>query len=149
MVLAELILESFSMMQFLKHTSIIIGLIMGLVGCATEIQNVQDAPVNTLSGKELSLDQTTKAIVLAGMGLKWKMDVVAPGHIVGTLNLRNHQAIVDITYSTKVYSIMYKSSRHLLQVDENGNPVGIHPNYNGWIENLDNAIRTQFIAIDS
>lgn len=137
------------MMQLLKHTSIAVGLVMGLVGCATDIQNVQDAPVNTLSGKGLSLEQTTKAIVLAGMGLKWKMDVVAPGHIVGTLDLRSHQAVVDITYNTKVYSIVYKSSRHLLTVDENGNSVGIHPNYNSWIENLDHAIRTQFIAIDS
>jgi len=139
------------MMQTFKHILMVIGLITGLVGCSnfTDIQNVQDAPVKTLSGKGLSLEQTTKAIILAGMGLKWKMDVVTPGHIIGTLNLRNHQAVVDITYDTKVYSIMYKSSKHLLIVDENGNQAGIHPNYNSWIENLDNAIQTQFIAIDS
>lgn len=126
-----------------------IGLILMLTapGCTVDILNVKDAPVKTLSGKELTLDQTTKAIVLAGMGLKWQMDVAQPGHIIGTLNLRSHQAVVDITYNTQVYNITYKSSKNLLTVDDTGKPVGIHPNYNGWIENLDNAIRTQFIAI--
>jgi hypothetical protein len=102
--------------------------------------------------------QVTKAIVLAGMGLKWEMDVAAPGHIIGTLNLRSHQAVVDITYTTKIYSITYKSSQNLVpnywsgttkqvkpQDKELSNPL-IHRNYNGWIENLNNAIRTQVIA---
>ena len=138
------------MIQWGKNVSIIIALIVGLVGCAAApILNVSDAPVKTLSGKELTYDQVTKAIVIAGMGLKWVMDVAAPGHIIGTLDLRGHQAVVDITYNTKVYSITYKSSRNLLIVDGNGNTAGIHQNYNGWIENLDNEIRTQVIAIGS
>ena len=136
------------MIKYFKSCSLAIALTIMLVGCATEIVNVKDAPVRTLSGKELTIDQTTKAIVLAGMGLKWEMDVAAPGHIIGTLNIRSHQAVVDITYNTQVYSITYKSSKNLLTVDVNtGEPVGIHPNYNGWIENLNNAIRTQVIAI--
>ena len=134
-------------MDLLKALCIAIILMLTAPGCAVDIMNVQDAPVKTLSGQELTLDQTTKAIVLAGMGLKWQMEVAKPGHIIGTLNLRNHQAVVDITYNTQVYSITYKSSKNLLTVDDTGKPVGIHPNYNGWIQNLDNAIRTQFIAI--
>lgn len=60
------------MIQFLKSGSIAMVLMMVLAGCVTgvPIHNVQDAPVKTLSGKELTLDQVTKAIVLAGMGLK-------------------------------------------------------------------------------
>jgi hypothetical protein len=137
------------MIQFLKSGSIAIALVIGLVGCATEIHNVKDAPVKTLSGKELTLDQATKAIVLAGMGLNWEMDVVTPGHIVGTLSLRKHVAVVDITYDTKAYSITYKKSTNLMMVSDDGTPIGIHPNYNGWIQNLNAAIRTQFVAIGS
>lgn len=134
-------------MRFVKILSLAIVLLMSVVGCAVDIQNVKDAPVKTLSGKELTLDQATKAIVLAGMGLKWEMEVVEPGHIIGTLNLRSHQAVVDITYNTKVYSITFKDSKGLRILDGDGNTVGIHPNYNGWVQNLNNAIRTQFIAI--
>ena len=137
------------MIQFARHVSIAVALIIGVIGCATPIKNISDAPVKTLSGKELTYDQATKAIVLAGMGLKWDMEVTEPGHIIGTLNLRSHQAVVDISYNTKIYSITYKSSRNLMRADAEGNPIGIHPNYNGWIENLDNAVRTQFIAIGS
>ena len=144
------------MIRFAKNGATILALFIALTGCGpVHILNVKDAPVKTLSGKELTLEQATKAIVLAGMGLKWEMDVAAPGHIIGTLNLRGHQAVVDITYSTKIYSITYKSSQNLLwsgttkqikpQDKELSNPY-IHRNYNGWIENLDNAIRTQFIA---
>lgn len=144
------------MIQFLKSGSIAMVLMMGLTGCVSgvPIHNVQDAPVKTLSGKELTLDQVTKAIVLAGMGLKWEMEVATPGHIIGTLNLRDHQAVVDIPYNTSVYSILYKSSKGLLRKLQTRMDVveedkeGIHPNYNGWIANLDNAIRTQLIAIE-
>lgn len=83
------------------------------------------------------------------------MEIATPGHIIGTLNLRSHQAVVDIPYNTRVYSILYKSSKNLLRdypvrsrLDVVDVAEGIHPNYNGWIENLDNAIRTQFIAIE-
>ena len=48
------------------------------------------------------------------------------------------------------YNIRYKSSTGLLygEADQtSGQEIReIHKNYNGWIENLDNAIRTQFIA---
>ena len=134
------------MIRSISYAVLCLALFTTIVSCAAPILNVKDAPVKTLSGKELTSDQVTKAIVLAGMGLKWEMEIVAPGHIIGMLNLRSHQAIVDITYNTKIYSIAYKKSRGLMQVNEDGTPVGIHPNYNGWIENLDNAIRTQFIA---
>jgi len=112
--------------------------------------SVDDSPIKTLSGQNLTLDQVTKAIVLTGMGLKWEMDVAAPGKIVGKLNLRAHQTVVDIAYDTKSYNIRYKSSKGLLygEADQTSGRETreIHRSYNGWIENLDNAIRTQFIA---
>lgn len=141
------------MIRFVLNGAIVLTLIVALTGCMAPILNVKDAQVKTLSGKELTLDQVTKAIVLAGMGLKWEMVVASPGHIVATLNLRGHQAVVDIPYTTSTYSILYKSSVNLTgfqagkkePVPESP-PDLIHSNYNGWIENLDHAIRTQFIA---
>ena len=111
--------------------------------------SVKDSPIKTLSGQDLTLGQVTNAIVLAGMGLKWEMVVAEPGHIIGTLDLPSHQAVLDIPYTTKTYSITYKNSQNLLgMVRKDGSVAGIHPNYNGWIENLDIAIRTQIIAIE-
>ena len=46
-----------------------------------------------------------------------------PGYIVGTLHLREHEAVVDILYDTKSYSILYKSSQNL-QYNET---KGTHP----------------------
>jgi hypothetical protein len=78
------------------------------------------------------------------------MAATTPDHIIGTLNLRAHQAVVDIAYDTKSYNIRYKSSKGLLygEADHTSGQETreVHKNYNGWIENLDNAIRTQFIA---
>ena len=78
------------------------------------------------------------------------MDVATPGKIVGMLNLRAHQAVVDNAYNAKSYNIRCKSSKGLLygEADQTSGQETreIHKNYNGWIENLDNAIRTQFIA---
>ena len=43
----------------------------------------------------------TMAIVHAGMGLGWEMASTTPDHIIGTLNLRAHQAVADIAYDTR------------------------------------------------
>jgi len=65
-------------------------------------------------------------------------------------NLRAHQAVVDIAQDTKSHNTRYKSRKGLLygEVDQTSGQETreTHKNYNGWIENLDNAIRTQFIA---
>lgn len=116
-----------------------------LAACtAASIYNVKDSNVPTVTaGKEVKLDDVTKAIVQAGSGLGWNMNVVKPGQIVGTLRLRSHTAIVDIPYTTSSYSIIYSSSQNL-----NYNPAKneIHRNYNGWVQNLDKAIRARLSA---
>jgi hypothetical protein len=80
------------------------------------------------------------------MGLGWEMASTTPDHIIGTLNLRARQAVVDIAYDTKSYNIRYKSRKGLLhgEADQtSGHETReIHKNYTGWIENLNNAIRT-------
>ena len=82
--------------------------------------------------------QIVQAIIRAGSSLGWTMQKDAPGHIIGTLNIRTHIAIVDITYNSDSYSITYKDSTNL---DYNG--TTIHRSYNTWVNNLNNAIKVQ------
>lgn len=105
------------------------------------IQNVTDAPVPSDGGKPMSSEEVRKAIVRAGATLGWQMNSSAPGKIAGTLVLRTHTAVVEIPYSSKSYSILYKSSVNLDESDGQ-----IHKNYNSWIQNLDKAIKVQLTA---
>ncbi len=114
--------------------------ILFAAGCRTStIQNITDAPVTTVDQK-LTDKQVRDAIVLAGGTLGWQMKDTAPGHLVGTLYLRDHMAKVDIPYSANSYSILYKDSANM---KHNGN--NIHSNYNGWVENLDRGIRIRLL----
>jgi hypothetical protein len=111
------------------------GALVALAGCrSAPILNVTDAPI----GGNRSAQQVEQAIVEAGRSLGWQMSPQGPGRIQGNLVLRTHRATVDIAYSTKSYSISYKDSQNL---DYDGS--SIHKNYNGWIENLDRAIRVR------
>lgn len=118
---------------------------VAMMGCrgGGEIYNVKDAPVMTATGSSPSLEEVQKAIITAGAGLNWSMAVVKPGHIVGTLNIRSHQAVVDIMHNTKTYSITYKDSTNLKYDAEKKT---IHENYRSWIQHLDNAIRSRLTA---
>lgn len=109
-----------------------------IVGCRSgPVYNVSSAPI-TASKANLTLDDVSKAIMRAGGGLGWQMKPIAPGHMLGTLYLRTHVAIVDVNYTTTSFSITYKDSKDL---DYDG--TNIHSNYNGWIQNLEKAIRIQ------
>jgi len=122
-------------------------LVMAVMGCrgGGPIYNVKDAPATTASGRTPSLEQMQKAIVTAGVGLGWQMSVAKPGAIIATLNLRSHQAVVSITFTTKHYSIHYKDSKNLKY---DAATQTIHENYASWIQRLDGAIRTRLTAAD-
>ena len=115
-----------------------------LIGCAPmPVQNVDNAPVN-IANSNYDLSDVTKAIKVAGSGLGWQMKEESPGHIVGSLYLRTHVAVVDITYTLDEFSINYKDSTNLKD-DASSNTI--HKNYNGWIQNLTNAINVQLSAV--
>jgi hypothetical protein len=102
------------------------------------IGNVVDAPIVPPAGKTLSAEQVKMSILRAGAALGWKMAEEKPGLIIATLDIRRHQAIVEIPYTENKFSITYKSS---INLDEaNGQ---IHRNYNGWIQNLTKGINSQ------
>ncbi len=130
----------------MKHLSkILFGAILvvtlGLTGCRTApLYNVEQSPVEVSS--QATLKDIKKAIIVAGVGLGWRMKENQPGIITGTLNLRKHMAQVEIPYSKTDYSILYKDS-----VELNYDGSSIHKNYNGWIQNLDRAIQASFSAL--
>jgi hypothetical protein len=111
------------------------------VGCAGQqpIYNVTGAPITTSSGKTPSMQQVQTAILQAGTQLGWQITNEKPGRMTGRLTLRTHQAVSDIEYDTKSYSIKYRDS-----VDLGAKDGQIHRNYNGWVQNLDRQIRAQF-----
>jgi len=115
-----------------------------LIACApTLIQNVENSPIRP-SNANYDLADVTKAIVRAGSELGWQMKEETPGHIVGTLNVRRHVAVVDITYTLDDYSISYKDSTNLKY---NAGNNSIHRSYGKWVRNLTKAIDAQVIGI--
>jgi hypothetical protein len=113
---------------------------VGLAGCRmAPVMDVVDAPVVEPSGgQKLTADQVKIAIERAGATLGWQIKEVQPFLLQGTLVLREHVAEVNIPYSAQRYSIVYKDSKNLQYDGKN-----IHSNYNGWVQNLDKAIKVQ------
>lgn len=105
---------------------------------AQPIQNVVDAPVTSTNPMPVAKVKTS--ILAAGTELGWKMADIGPGVIQGTLNLRKHTAVVDITYTATKYSIVYKSSINLDEKDGQ-----IHKNYNSWVQNLSRKIGAEVL----
>ena len=123
---------------------ILVGIfVLAAAACArtAPIYSVSGAPVVVSSVNHNSTD-VKNAILRAGSSLSWQMREIEPGHIVGTLNIRRHTAEVDIYYDAETYSISYRNSSNL---DYDG--ANIHSNYNGWVQNLDNAIKNQLLSV--
>jgi hypothetical protein len=114
--------------------------LLALIGCrgAVPVYNVSSSPV--VANKPATADDVQKAIARAGATLGWQMAQQGAGRVEAILVLRTHRAVVDISYDAKNYSILYKDSSNL-NYDAAGNTI--HNNYNGWIQNLDKAIRAQ------
>lgn len=131
------------MIQKLFMALSVLGLVAALSACGkgTPIKNMESQPVPS---NVKTADQVKKAIRIAGVGLGWVISDDGPGKLKGTLNLRSHQAVISIPYSTKEYSLIYQSSSNLKH-DPATNTI--HKNYNSWIQNLNNQIQVQLIGL--
>lgn len=130
-------------MKMLKNIILLTAVIfaLGLTGCRTSpVYNVENAPINVSA--KASIEDIKQTIITSGASLGWQMKEVEPGHIVGTLYLRDHMAKVDIPYSKSGYSITYKDSAEL-----GYDGTKIHSNYNGWVQNLDRTIQARLTAL--
>ena len=117
-------------------------LLMAMVlaaGCkrTVPVQNITDNPV-PMSEKASSLSKVKKAITVACAEQGWVIQGDKKNVIRAKLILRSHEAVVDIPYTAKKFSIIYVSSSDLAY--ENGN---IHVRYNSWVKNLAKAIELE------
>jgi hypothetical protein len=121
-------------------SAILLAAALVAAGCALRqpVYNVEKAPISGPDGKSLSMTEVQRAIMRAGTTLGWQMQAEAPGRLSGRIALRSHTAIIDIEHDTRSYSIKYRDSTNLDAADGE-----IHKNYNGWIQNLEKAIRAQ------
>lgn len=121
----------------------ILLLALAVASCrSATVYNVENASLT--AAKPLTMEQVGTAIKRAGGSLGWQMRDVAPGHIEARLPIRSHLAVADVLYNTKDFSIKYKDSNNL-SYDKSDNTI--HSNYNGWIQNLQNAIIAQTSSI--
>lgn len=114
-------------------------LVLGASGCrSVPVYNVPSAAFVTPAGRSRALADVRDAIVRGGKRLGWSMEDVGPGHLVGTLRLRSHVAVVDVDYTLSSFSIRYRDSQNLLYDGQT-----IHRNYNNWIHNLERSIQAE------
>ena len=111
-------------------------------GRGTPIVNIQSAAIPP--NPAATMENIGKAIIRAGQTLGWQITPMGPGKAEGVLVLRRHRAVVDISYDTTSFSIHYKDSVNL---DYDAQDKTIHSNYNGWIRNLEKAIRAQVAVL--
>lgn len=132
------------MISRISLRALLVVLLFASVSCARRVpvENISNASYPNGSISSARMRDVREAIVTAGTEHGWIMQPKNPGHIVGTLNIRAHQAIVDIYYNESNYSILYHSSEGLHYDGSN-----IHHNYNTWITNLNNRIRARLASL--
>ncbi len=106
-------------------------------GCTTKITNITDTPIQSYQGTRLSLGEIRQAIIKAGHQKRWVMNDNKPGELTARFNPGKYSVEVAIPYSTKNYSILYRTSTGL-----KANGKKIHRTYKKLINELQNAIRT-------
>jgi len=106
------------------------------------------APVRDVSGASFDrshdMDTVRTAIIRAGANRGWRMQPQDDGHIIARLEVREHMAEVDIHYDADSFDITYRDSENLNYDPDTGM---IHPNYNGWVQNLERDIHNELVAM--
>lgn len=130
--------------RFGRYLSLCFVVLLLSAGCSHKapIVNIPSGPYPMGAVSAGQLRAVQNAIVQAGADLGWMMVVEGRGQIVGTLNIRTHQAVVDILFDAGGYSITYRSSNNLKY-----DGARIHKNYNAWVQELDNHIRVRLAAM--
>lgn len=130
------------MPQFFRKTALILGLALAISGCrgATPVYNVESEPLSVV--RPATLQEVETAIRRAAARIGWTVKRLGPRKLEGRVVVRRHVALVDITYTTKEFSITYKDSQNLKYTG-----TTIHKNYNNWVLNLARAINVEISGI--
>ncbi len=115
-------------------SAILFSLIVASGAHAAQILSFENQPIPTV-GHSLSTSKIEKAIIRAGAQRGWVMSRNGKNKLLARVDVREHVAVVNITFSRRDFSITYNSSQNLRH--RKGN---IHRNYNRWVNNLRNDI---------
>jgi len=94
-------------------------------------------PVPTIA-QTLDREEIGRVIQRAAVRRGWLVEPMGDNKVRITLNVRKHQAIADITYSSKTFKTTYVKSTNL-----NYDGKSIHTNYNRWVKNLEMDIEKE------
>ena len=117
--------------------AVLLLLVLAVAGCRSATVLQPEIDVVLLATRTEA--QVAEAIKRAGKERGWEMVDAGPGHITGTLRVRErYLAVTDISYSPAQIRIAYKDSRGLDYDDGK-----IHKGYNKWVKRLSDAIRKE------
>ena len=125
---------------------LMIALLLLALGCRST--NTMERPTGGTSTHMAPGSFTHKdmrAAILKGcIDRNWRAVEINANMIEATNTVRGkHTVVVTIPYSASSYSIDYKSSTNMDYKINSDGTISIHPNYNSWVNNLNDAIRAE------
>jgi len=126
-------------MRTFRSAIAISAIALSTLACATQEAVLSPSNVAVASqSSSLGDAEVGKRIAKAAAGRSWTCANAGTNVLNCTLNVRTHQAVIDIKYNNKDYSISYVSSKNLTYKDGT-----IHRNYNKWIKLLERDINKE------
>ncbi len=96
-------------------------------------------------GKALSLEAIRSAIIRGGAHRGWNAQPAGEGALLLDIEVREHKATVEVSFTASEFSIRYKDSTKL-GYEKKGSEELIHPNYNRWVDYLRKDIKSELVA---
>jgi len=127
-------------------SALLVAAVMVFLMGGRQVPLTDPEPIAVPAG--LKIEQVAKAIKASLVGRTWAVTQDDPGHIVSTLNLREHMAKIDIAYDLQTIKIRYLDSGELMYAEKKGQRM-IHRNYLNWIQNVVNDINRNLTLIGS
>lgn len=133
------------MKKVLSLTSLLLIVMVLATGCGrgAAVQNIDNS--GYIDGQKMSQSKVEAAVKKGAMRRGWMVKKVNNGLLEAQNNIRGkHFVVINISYNTNGYKIMYKDSQNL-NYDAESNTI--HPNYNKWIANLEKDINYELSLI--
>jgi hypothetical protein len=116
--------------------TLLLAVLLMTTGCSRmrPVPNVEGHPLPP-GAETLSLDQIGQSIAYGGAQAHWQIEPVAPGRMTGRFDDGKHEAVVDIAYDQRAYSVTLASSSNLHQEGDEISKI-----YVKWIRRLEKDI---------
>lgn len=125
--------------KFVIFTGVVL-LVAACSGRVAPVYNVVQAPLEV--PRSVSMAALDKTIRVAAANRGWTVKRKGRGKIEARIAVRDHVAVIKITYSRRQYSIQYQDSQNLKYDGSR-----IHKNYNSWVQLLANDINARVSAL--